>query len=115
MQILQQLVQTEKSIRKTAKKAPVQTTGQVTGQVAGQVNEEIMRLLKIIHGKMTRQELQEKLGLKGRANFEERYLKPALKQNLIEYTIPDKPNSRLQKYLLTKKGTKYLKKQERDK
>ncbi|OIN98242.1 hypothetical protein AUJ67_08825 [Candidatus Desantisbacteria bacterium CG1_02_49_89] len=99
----------------SAKKAPIQTTGQVAGQVAGQVNEEIIRLLKIIHGKMTRQELQKKISLKGRANFKERYLKSALKQDLIEYTIPDKPNSRLQKYRLTKKGIEYLKKQERDK
>ena len=60
---------------------------------------------------MTRQELQKKLELKGRANFEERYLRPAIENGLIEYTIPDKPNSRLQKYRLTKKGTEYLKKQ----
>ena len=81
-----------------------------TGQVAGQVSEEAGRLLKNIQGEMTRQELQKKLELKGRANFEERYLRPAIENGLIEYTIPDKPNSRLQKYRLTKKGTEYLKK-----
>jgi hypothetical protein len=52
---------------------------------------------------MTRQELQKKLVLKGRSNFEERYLRPAIENGLIEYTIPGKPNSRLQKYRLTKK------------
>jgi len=30
-------------------------------------------------------------------------------EKLIEYTIPDKPQSRLQKYKLTKKGQNYLK------
>ncbi len=60
---------------------------------------------------MTRQELQKKLELKGRANFEERYLRPAIENGLIEHTIPDKPNSRLQKYRLTKQGAEYLKKQ----
>ncbi len=83
----------------------------LAGQVTGQVSAEVGRLLKSLQGEMTRQELQEKLELKGRANFEERYLRPAIEHGLIEYTIPDKPNSRLQKYRLTKKGAEYLKKQ----
>jgi len=44
------------------------------------------------------------MGLSDRKSFRARYLKPALKDDLIEMTIPDKPNSRLQKYRLTGKG-----------
>ncbi|MFO7598231.1 MAG: cell filamentation protein Fic, partial [Candidatus Desulfacyla sp.] len=43
-----------------------------------------------------------------RKSFRERYLKPALTDGLIEMTIPDKPNSRLQKYRLTDKGRQWL-------
>ena len=57
---------------------------------------------------MSRSEIQTALGLKDRKSFRSRYLSPALDANLIEMTIPEKPNSRLQKYRLTEKGQKIL-------
>ena len=48
------------------------------------------------------------LGLKDRTHLRERYLDPALADGLIEPTLPDKPNSRLQQYRLTAKGTVLL-------
>jgi len=51
---------------------------------------------------MTRRELQIALGLKNGEHFRKAYLLPALETGAIEMTIPDKPNSRLQKYRLTK-------------
>ena len=42
--------------------------------------------------------LMEKLGLKSRNALRNNYLKPAIEQNLVTMTIPDKPNSRNQKY-----------------
>lgn len=53
---------------------------------------------------MSRQDIQEKLNLSDRKNLRDNYLKPALDLGLIEMTIPDKPNSRLQKYRLVNKG-----------
>jgi hypothetical protein len=53
---------------------------------------------------MSRDELQIALGLQDRKSFSERYLKPALTAGLIEMTIPEKPNSRLQKYRLANKA-----------
>ena len=62
---------------------------------------QVARLLEVLDGEMTREELQSVIGLLDRKSFRERYLKPALADGLIEMTIPDKPNSRLQKYRLT--------------
>ena len=36
------------------------------------------------------------------------YLRPALDSGLVEMTLPDKPNSRSQRYRLTAKGKKWL-------
>jgi Fic family protein len=77
---------------------------QVTPQVTPQVGELLLR----IDGAMSREALQAALNLQDRKSFRERYLKPALAHGLLEMTIPDKPNSRLQKYRLTDKGRQWL-------
>lgn len=77
-------------------------------QVSPQVTPQVGDLLAAIQGEMGRAALQAILDLSDRKSFRERYLKPALADGLIEMTIPDKPNSRLQKYRLTDKGRKWL-------
>ncbi|WP_028324413.1 Fic family protein [Desulfatirhabdium butyrativorans] len=77
-------------------------------QVSPQVTPQVGELLTTIRGEMGREALQSALGLSDRKSFRERYLKPALADGLIEMTIPDKPNSRLQKYRLTDKGRQWL-------
>ena len=90
--------------------ATKQVTGQVTGQVTRQVTGQVTALLIALgHGSWSRKELMENLNLKGRDNFEKLYLSPALEAGLIERTIPDKPNSRLQQYRLTATGKTLLK------
>ena len=42
--------------------------------------------------------------MKDAEHFRLEYLQPALKNDLIEMTIPDKPTSNKQKYRLTKLG-----------
>lgn len=78
--------------------------GQVTGQVTGQVSP----LLKIWHEGLSKIEIMAVLGLSGRDNFEKLYLRPVLDEGLLEMTVPDKPNSRLQKYRLTQNGRDWL-------
>jgi Fic family protein len=69
-----------------------------------QVTPQVKELLIALKTEMSRDDLQAALGLQDRKSFSERYLKPALNAGLIEMTIPEKPNSRLQKYRLTAKG-----------
>ncbi|MDH8701186.1 hypothetical protein M2138_000525 [Dysgonomonadaceae bacterium PH5-43] len=80
-----------------------------TPQVTEQVTEQVTALISVLTKDMNRLEIQEQLNLSDRENFRSNYLKPALEQGFIEMTIPDKPNSRLQKYRLTILG-KQLKK-----
>ncbi len=77
---------------------------QVTPQVTLQVTPQVEELLAVLQGEMTREQLQGLLGLSDRKSFRERYLHPALQAGLIEMTLPDKPNSRLQKYRLIDRG-----------
>ena len=47
----------------------------------------------------TAKELMELLDLKSRSSFRENYLLPAIKGGFVEMTLPDKPNSRNQRYV----------------
>ena len=70
-----------------------------TEQVTVQVTEQVERLLDVIGDDIvSSKELMERLGIKHRPNFRDKYLLPAMKLGLIEMTIPDKPNSSKQKY-----------------
>jgi len=78
-------------------------------EVTTEVTTEVMRTLNALKGEMARRELQERLGLKNDEHFRKAYLLPALEAGCIEMTIPDKPQSRMQKYRMTQKGQKVLK------
>jgi hypothetical protein len=76
--------------------------------VSSAVTPQVERLLEVLVGDMSREDLQTAIGLQDRKSFRERYLKPALAEGLIEMTLPGKPNSRLQKYRLTDPGRRWL-------
>lgn len=81
------------------------TSGLLAGEVTGEV---ILFLNALKAAPIGRKEVQDSLGLKGQANFRERYLEPALSNGLIEMTQPDSPKSPTQKYRLTIKGHQWL-------
>ena len=74
------------------------TTDQVSDQDTDQ-DDNIGRLTKVLGDKeMSAAGIMCELGLSHRPTFRKNYLAPALEKGIIERTIPDKPNSKNQKY-----------------
>ncbi len=88
--------------------APV--TPPVTPPVTAPGNDYVLKLLKFLGeaGAANNTEIRQAFGLKDRRRLRDTYLEPAIREKLIEYTIPEKPTSRLQKYRLTEKGRALL-------
>lgn len=77
---------------------------EVSAQISGDnkyLSEYLKRLLAVMEYDVpyTGNTLMEKLGLKSKEGFRRNYLRPAIDRNLIRMTIPDKPNSRNQRYV----------------
>lgn len=66
-----------------------------------QLSEYVKKLLDVMEYDVpyTGKVLMEKMGLKSKEGFRRNYLRPATESNLIHMTIPDKPNSRNQRYV----------------
>ncbi len=73
-----------------------QVADQDMGQMIGKVS--VSELLKYCKTPKTRSEIQEFCGLSGRTNFRVKYLRPLMDSGRLRMTIPDKPNSKNQKY-----------------
>jgi ATP-dependent DNA helicase RecG len=75
-----------------------QVAGQVGGQVAGQ-DDRVERLLEYCNIPKTRREMQEFIRIASREHFNKTILFPLLESGKLKMTVPDKPNSRNQKYV----------------
>ena len=53
-------------------------------------------------------EMMSFMDVTDRTKFRRKYIHPLLKAGILEQTIPDKPNSRNQKYQLTIKGIELI-------
>ena len=73
-------------------------------QVTPQVTPQVAAVLKAASRPRSREELQVTAAIKDREHFRKVYLLPLLKSGWLERTLPDKPNSRLQKYKITPAG-----------
>ncbi|KAE9646188.1 transcriptional regulator [Pseudomonas sp. PB103] len=78
------------------------------GHSTMEVTMEVAALLKVVSGEMSRRELQDAMHLKNADHFRKAYILPALAADALEMTVPEQPNSRLQRYRLTTKGQQWL-------
>ena len=80
-----------------------------TAQVTAQVTAHVIKVLNAAAGEpRPREALQAAAKMRHREHFRKAYVEPLVKAGWLEYTIPDKPTSRLQRYRLTKKGRAWL-------
>jgi ATP-dependent DNA helicase RecG len=83
----------------------VQVGAQSKAHSRAQSEAQSERILIILsRSEASASELLSELGLKSKTGYLKRGIKRLMDENLMEYTIPDKPQSRLQKYRLTDKG-----------
>ena len=68
------------------------------------IEELPKRLIWVLEGEKSRNELMGILQLKHNPTFRENYIEPAMVKGWIEMTIPDKPQSKKQRYRLTQAG-----------
>ena len=90
-----------------------QVTDEVTGEVWPQPESQPesleMRVLSLLsNGPMSKSALSTGLGQKEVSGQLNKVIRLLLANKTIEYTIPEKPNSRLQKYWLTDRGKALL-------
>lgn len=73
-------------------------------QVTPQVTPQVVAILKAASDPRSREELQVAAAIKDREHFRKVYLLRLLDVGWLARTLPDKPNSRLQKYKITPAG-----------
>lgn len=98
------------SLRRKPDLAFISVGGEIAAQQTPPVTPPVEVLARLLEqaGALGNAEIRSQLGLKDRTHLRERYVSPALAEGVIELTIPDKPNSRLQKYRLTARGRAWL-------
>ena len=73
------------------------------------LSRDQVEILRLCRKERTLVELMTSVSRKNRTKFRVQFIKPLLDLGLLQMTIPDKPNSRFQKYRTTTAGEKALK------
>jgi hypothetical protein len=84
-------------------------TGNEAGNVTGNVTGNVKRIVLVIgNDTFTRDEIMQRLGLKGSGNFRATYLYPAIEQGYVAKLYPESDKRPDQAYYLTEKGKDLL-------
>ncbi len=72
------------------------------------VTPQVRKILEACNKQRSREEIKQILGSSDREHLRKAYLRPALEAGWLTMTIPQKPKSRMQRYLITEEGKKAL-------
>lgn len=91
----------ETATMKSGPKASDQVSDQVSDQISDQVGSDavVEKILEFCKTARTKKEISEHIGYKNLTYMTRTYIKPLLESGKLAYTIPEKPQSRLQKYI----------------
>jgi predicted transcriptional regulator len=74
------------------------------------LSETQAAILKLLSMRsLSRKEIFTEIGMNGDSRSFKRHIEPLLTAGFIEMTVPDKPNSRVQKYRISAEGLKMSK------
>jgi predicted HTH transcriptional regulator len=74
------------------------------GTKSGLSRDQVEKILKLSANSVTITELMNEFGWTNRTKFRVKFISPLLELNLISMTIPGKPNSSKQRYVITAEG-----------
>lgn len=103
------LLATKQSLEEGIKQQAGLESGPGSKSFTPEVAPEVMRMLQVLTQELSRTEIMQLLELKDEKHFRQAYQQAGIALGVIEMTIPDKPQSRLQKYRLTQVGKEALK------
>lgn len=90
-----------KTVIPLSETATMKTGPKESDQVSDQVGRDIVeiKILEFCKIARTKKEISEYIGYKNLTYLTRTYIRPLLKSGKLAYTIPEKPQSRLQKYI----------------
>ncbi len=96
---------------RVSKSSRLESRAQSRAQSGPESEGQSTAVLELLYwdGNVSANQLAEKLGLQSKTGAFKRTLQELLEQKFVEYTIPEKPQSRMQKYRLTEAGRKRIK------